>query len=150
MFLFSPENYFSAAAHYLKRSVPEYLICSSIIDNRPVGSRCLRDGLCSRPNEERSTPMPRYYFHVEDHHTTLDQVGVELQDIKVARQEALQAAGDMLRNGAGTSVWEGKPFRMWVTDQPGGEGQTFFTLYFSATETDRLRAEKPPLSAPKL
>jgi len=85
--------------------------------------------------------MTRYYFHVEDHHTTLDEVGVELHDIELARQEALQAAGDMLRNGAGTSVWEGKPFRMWVTDQPGGKGQTFFTLYFSATEADRPRAK---------
>jgi Domain of unknown function (DUF6894) len=78
--------------------------------------------------------MPRYYFHVEDHRTTLDADGVELSDIAAARQEALQAAGDMLRNGAGTSVWDGKPFRMWVTDQPGGRGKTFFTLRFSAAE----------------
>jgi len=78
--------------------------------------------------------MPRYYFHVEDHHTTLDQEGVELRDLEAARQEALQAAGDMLRNGAGKSVWDGKPFRMWVTDQPEGRGKTFFTLRFSAAE----------------
>jgi hypothetical protein len=79
--------------------------------------------------------MPRYYFHVEDHHTSLDREGVELPDIEAARQEALQAAGDMLRNGAGTSVWDGKPFRMWVTDRPGGEGRRFFTLLFSAAES---------------
>jgi hypothetical protein len=78
--------------------------------------------------------MPRYYFHVEDHQTTVDEQGVELPDIGAARQEALQAAGDMLRNGAGTSVWDGKPFRMWVTDQPGGRGKKFFTLHFSAAE----------------
>jgi hypothetical protein len=79
--------------------------------------------------------MPRYYFHVEDHHTTLDDLGVALSDLGAARQEALRAAGDMLRNGAGTSIWDGKPFRMWVTDQPGGSGKTFFTLRFSAAET---------------
>ena len=77
--------------------------------------------------------MPRYYFHVEDHHTSLDKVGVELHDIEVARQEALQAAGEMLRNGAGTSVWEGKPFRMWVTDQPNGTGKVLFRLHVSAS-----------------
>jgi hypothetical protein len=78
--------------------------------------------------------MPRYYFHVEDHHTTLDETGVDLPSLEEARREALQAAGDMLRNGAGTSVWDGKPFRMWVTDQPQGRGKTFFTLRFSAAE----------------
>jgi hypothetical protein len=78
--------------------------------------------------------MPRYFFHVEDHHTSFDEDGIELPGIEVARQQALQAAGDMLRDGAGTSVWDGKPFRMWVTDQPDGRGTTFFTLWFSATE----------------
>jgi hypothetical protein len=78
--------------------------------------------------------MPRYYFHVEDHHTSFDEDGVELPGIEAARQEALKAAGDMLRNGAGTAVWDGKPFRMWVTDLPGGGGRTFFTLHFSASE----------------
>jgi hypothetical protein len=78
--------------------------------------------------------MPRYYFHVEDDRTSLDEEGVQLRDMEAARQEALTAAGDMLRNGAGTSVWAGKPFRMWVTDQPGGGGKTFFTLRFSASE----------------
>jgi hypothetical protein len=78
--------------------------------------------------------MPRYYFHVEDHHTTFDEEGVELRDIEAARREALKAAGDMLRNGAGTSVWDGKHFRIWVTDQPSGGGRTLFTLRFSAAE----------------
>jgi hypothetical protein len=54
--------------------------------------------------------MPRYYFHVEDHHTSFDEDGVELSGIEAARQEALCAAGYMLRNGAGKSVWDVKAF----------------------------------------
>ena len=41
-----------------------------------------------------------------------------------------------LRDGGGPHLWSGKQWRMWVTDQPGGVGKTFFTLRFSATEGD--------------
>jgi hypothetical protein len=78
--------------------------------------------------------MPRYYFHVEDDETALDQEGVDLRDIEAARREALCATGDMLRNGTGSSVWIGKTWRMWTTDHPGGRGRTFFTLQLSATQ----------------
>jgi hypothetical protein len=78
--------------------------------------------------------MPRYYFHVEDDRTTFDNVGVELRDIEAAHKEAVTAAGEILRNGAGASLWTGKPWRMWVTDQPDGRGETFFALHFSATQ----------------
>jgi hypothetical protein len=78
--------------------------------------------------------MPRYYFHVEDDRTTFDNVGIELRDIAAAHHEAVTAAGEILRNGAAASLWTEKPWRMWVTDQPGGRGKTFFTLRFSATE----------------
>jgi hypothetical protein len=33
---------------------------------------------------------------------------------------------------ATAALWNGTPWRMWVTDQPNGEGKTFFTLRFSA------------------
>ena len=33
--------------------------------------------------------MPRYYFHIEDHRTYIDRVGVELPDLEAARDEAV-------------------------------------------------------------
>jgi hypothetical protein len=43
--------------------------------------------------------MPRFYFHVEDDRTTLDQEGTVLPDLEAVRQEAVCVAGEMLRNG---------------------------------------------------
>ena len=79
--------------------------------------------------------MPRFYFHVEDDRTTLDQEGIVLPDIEAARQEAITAAGEMLRNGSGKVVWGGKPWRMWVTDRPDAKSKPLFTLRFSASES---------------
>jgi hypothetical protein len=39
--------------------------------------------------------MPRYYFHIDDDRTHIDQVGVELPDLKAARDEAVSAAGQI-------------------------------------------------------
>jgi hypothetical protein len=79
--------------------------------------------------------MRRFYFHVEDDRTTLDQEGTELPDIETARREAISTAGAMLQNGSGAVIWGGKPWRMWITDQPGGRGKPLFTLRFSASES---------------
>jgi len=79
-----------------------------------------------------STPMPRYYFHLEDGQVLLDDTGSELGDVAAAQNEALRASGDLLRGGRATAhFWNGTPWRMWVTDKPDGEGKTFFTLRFS-------------------
>jgi hypothetical protein len=80
--------------------------------------------------------MPRYYFNIDDGHTTIDHEGSELSDLQAAREEAIETCSDTLRDGGGPYLWSGKPWRMWVTDQPGGAGKTLFTLYFSATEGD--------------
>jgi len=37
--------------------------------------------------------MPRYYFHIDDDRTHIDHVGVELLDLKAARDGAVGAAG---------------------------------------------------------
>ena len=78
--------------------------------------------------------MPRYFFNLKDGRTSLDDEGTELADIDAARREAVTYAGSTLRDGAGDSLWNGEPWRLWVTDQPNGEGKTFFTLHFSAVE----------------
>ena len=80
--------------------------------------------------------MPRYFFNIEDGHTIIDNVGSEHPDLESARQEALVTSSETLRDGGGPHLWSGKPWRLWVTDQPGGVGKTFFTLRFSATEGD--------------
>jgi hypothetical protein len=77
--------------------------------------------------------MPRFYFNVDDDRTTLDQEGTELPDIETARREAVTIAAEVLRDGSGKVVWGGKPWRMWVTDQPNGGGNPLFTLRFSAS-----------------
>jgi hypothetical protein len=81
--------------------------------------------------------MPRYYFHVEDSHTEIDEVGVELPNLEAARNEAVVAAGEILRDGAAKSLWTGKPWRMWVTQSPSPSEKALFSLWFSATEEQR-------------
>jgi hypothetical protein len=78
--------------------------------------------------------MPRYYFHMENGRSVLDDTGLELTDIAAAQDEALRASGDILKGGprSTATLWNGIPWRVWVTDKPSGEGKTFFTLRFSA------------------
>jgi hypothetical protein len=78
--------------------------------------------------------MSRYYFNVQDGQTSLDEEGQELGSLAEARQLAIVHSGEILRDGASDGLWAGETWRMWVTDQPGGAGETFFTLNFSATE----------------
>jgi Domain of unknown function (DUF6894) len=77
--------------------------------------------------------MPRYYFHLKDGQVLHDDHGLELPDIAAAKNEALRASGDLIRGGprATADLWNGTPWRMWVTDKPNG-GKTIFTLRFSA------------------
>jgi len=76
--------------------------------------------------------MPRYYFNVEDGQCLLDDTGLDLPDIAAARNEAVRTSGNLLKGGPSATMWDGTPWRLWVTDKPNGEGQTFFTLRFSA------------------
>jgi hypothetical protein len=76
--------------------------------------------------------LPLYYFNVEDGQRLLDDTGLELPDIAAARDEVVRTSGNLLKAGPSSPVWNGIPWRLWVTDQPNGEGKTFFTLRFSA------------------
>jgi Domain of unknown function (DUF6894) len=77
--------------------------------------------------------MPRFYFHIDDGWTHIDQVGVKLPDLETARDEAVSAAGQILRDGAAKNLWSGKPWRMWVTQSPLATEKPLFVLRFSAT-----------------
>jgi hypothetical protein len=70
--------------------------------------------------------MPRYFFNIEDGHTTIDNEGSEHPDLQAARQEALVTSSETLRDGGGPYLWSGKQWRMWVTDQPRWGGQNVF------------------------
>jgi hypothetical protein len=55
-----------------------------------------------------------------------------LRDLAAAQDEAVRASGNLLKGGPNGTLWNGKPWRLWVTDSPNGEGKTFFTLRFAA------------------
>ena len=74
--------------------------------------------------------MPRYFFHVHDGKDVLDTEGIELAGVAEARQQAIVAAGEMIRQD-GHTIWDGHPWMMNVVDQAGA---AVFTLRFSADD----------------
>jgi hypothetical protein len=74
--------------------------------------------------------MPRYFFHVQDGATILDDEGTELPDLAAAKDEAISTSGQMLKDGGIISLWNGTPWKMWVTNEAQ---KTLFTVNFSAT-----------------
>ena len=77
--------------------------------------------------------MQRYFFHLEDGETILDEIGTELPDLAAVRHNALATTSDLLGGiKAGPDFWAGEPWKLWVTDQADGLGTTILTLRFSA------------------
>jgi hypothetical protein len=78
--------------------------------------------------------MPRYYFHLENGQTLLDNTGLDLRDIAAATNEALQSSGEILKDWTRSTapLRNGTAWRRWVTEKPNGEGKTICTLRFSA------------------
>ena len=60
--------------------------------------------------------MPRFFFHSEDGHLEVDEIGTELADAAAARAEAVRFAGALLQDRPQT-VWESTRWRMLVTDE---------------------------------
>jgi uncharacterized protein DUF6894 len=78
--------------------------------------------------------MPRYFFHVYDGRTSLDDEGTELPDVYTAQTEAIRMSGEILRD-MGAKFWDGTEWRMEVA---GERSQIFFVLHFSAEERSVL------------
>jgi hypothetical protein len=76
--------------------------------------------------------MPRYFFHVKDGATTLDDEGVEIASIERLQKAAVSFAGELLRDSHSNSLWSGSPWELWITDQPHGRGNRVLNLVFSA------------------
>ena len=74
--------------------------------------------------------MPRYFFHVIDGRSIIDNEGSELAGLKEARVEAIQLAGAILRD-EGDKFWNGGEWHMDVTD---ASGQSVLKLRFSAQD----------------
>jgi hypothetical protein len=74
-----------------------------------------------------------FYFHFEDGAAILDRDGVDLDGTAAAHAEAVATLADILRDGEVNALWDGKPLRLWVTDQPNGLGQTLFAIHITAT-----------------
>jgi hypothetical protein len=56
--------------------------------------------------------MPRYFFHLRDGRTSLDDDGTELPDIHAARRTAITLSGETLKDGASDTLWEGAPWQI--------------------------------------
>jgi hypothetical protein len=74
--------------------------------------------------------MSHYFFHVQDGSTTLDAEGTDFPDLDSARRDMIRACGEILRE-VPAAIWNGDTLRMWVTDQPDGQGNTLFSLNIS-------------------
>jgi hypothetical protein len=71
--------------------------------------------------------MSRFFFHVHDSISFLDEEGTELPDLKAAREQAIITAGSILRENP-DHLWAGNPWRMEVADEGG---HLLFTLHFA-------------------
>ena len=60
--------------------------------------------------------MARYFFHIENGHSKLDDVGLELDDPHAARVEAVSRLGDILKADP-HHFWDHQSFKLIVTDE---------------------------------
>ena len=74
--------------------------------------------------------MPRFFFHVRDGYDEPDTDGTELPDIYTAQGQAIQMAGELLRE-MGAKFWDGTEWSMTVANE---RGEVLFVLRFSAEE----------------
>ncbi|NMG40778.1 hypothetical protein GRZ55_16145 [Chelativorans sp. ZYF759] len=62
--------------------------------------------------------MQRYFFHVRDGRTSLDEVGFECADMNEVRAQATRTTGETLRD-LGPDFWQHGHWTMWVEDESG-------------------------------
>jgi hypothetical protein len=76
--------------------------------------------------------VPRYFFHVHDSIDVLDDVGTVLSGPPEAREQAVVASGEMLRD-YGRRFWGHPDWKMWVTNEAG---KTICILTFKAESVE--------------
>jgi hypothetical protein len=77
--------------------------------------------------------MPMHYFHMSNGHTILDDHGTDLPDLAAVRDEAVRAAKELMSIGSAETLWDGKPWKVWVTDAPNGTGRTVASIEMNGT-----------------
>ena len=80
--------------------------------------------------------MPRYFFHIHDGDSVLDDpvlddVGLELPDIFAARATAIELSGEILRNEVLDSFLSHISWQVEVSDSGNLGGRSLFVLQFS-------------------
>jgi hypothetical protein len=85
--------------------------------------------MCSRLSA-KEYPMPRYFFHVIDGRSIIDNEGSELASLREVRIEAIHLAGSILRD-EGDKFWSSEEWHMNVTD---ASGLSVLKLRFSADD----------------
>jgi hypothetical protein len=81
--------------------------------------------------------MPRFYFHVHDGKSIIDDVGTELPDWRTARVETIRLAGHILQDEAHL-IALGEDWRIGVTDR---SGLLLFQMTFQVIEAPVLREQ---------
>lgn len=85
--------------------------------------------------------MARYFFHTVDGGTHRDHDGIELESPAAARVAAIRYAGDILSNEPDV-VWDGRDFRVFVTDEAGALLFTIVTLSVDCADVDASGARQ--------
>ena len=88
--------------------------------------------------------MPRYFFHVIDGRSIIDNEGTELSGLTEARTEAIRLAGAILRD-EGDTFWNGTEWHMNVTD---ASRRSVLKLRFSADDQGIAPHEDRETTAP--
>lgn len=88
--------------------------------------------------------MPRFFFHVHDGTTVLDEEGTVLPNLDTARKMAVTFAGELLRD-IGRDVEDGEDWKVDLADE---RGLVLFTVMLSALDAPAARRDgrRAPLS----
>jgi hypothetical protein len=89
-------------------------------------------------------PHARYFFHVIDSRSIIDNQGTEFPNLRYGCTEAIRLAGAILRGG-GDEFWTGTEWQMTVTN---ASGQSVLKLRFSADDQGLAPEEDQKAEAP--
>ncbi|HEV2159851.1 DUF6894 family protein [Bradyrhizobium sp.] len=75
--------------------------------------------------------MPRYFFHIHDGASVLDDVGLDLPDIFAARSAAVELSGEILKHDLADPLLPHVSWQVEVSDSPRLGGRSLLILQFS-------------------
>ena len=92
----------------------------------------MRQATDCKISDVESAPLGRGL--VLDFLVNFDQEGTELPKSKSSARSGGKHERRVIARARRGFPLDGKPWRMWITDQAGGAGKTLLRLQFSATE----------------